>query len=61
MKEAITKAVEHLNNAILQTAYLPAPAEAKHREMLNSAVLDMRIAKALLAVAQSALPVTIPV
>ncbi len=60
-EEAITKATEHLTRAILQTAYLPDPADARHRESLSSAVLNMRIAKALLAMATAASPLTIPV
>ncbi len=60
-EEAIIRAVEHLTRAILSTAYLPDPPDAKHREMLSSAVLNMRISKALLAIAQSPSQVTVPV
>ena len=60
-EEAITRAVEHLTRAILKTSYLPDPPDARHREMLSDAVLNMRISKALLAIAQSPSSVTIPV
>ncbi|MFW3897793.1 hypothetical protein [Pseudomonas putida] len=60
-EEAITRAAEHLNRAILRAAYLPDPPEAHHREMLSDALLNMRISKALLAIAQSPSSVTIAV
>ncbi|WP_425928367.1 hypothetical protein [Pseudomonas sp. NyZ201] len=60
-EEAIKRAADHLNRAILQTAYLPDPPDARHREMLSNAVLNMRISKALLSLAVAESPVTIPV
>lgn len=46
---------------ILRAAYLPDPPDARHREMLSDAMLNMRISKALLALAVAASPVTMPV
>ncbi|OLS63422.1 hypothetical protein [Pseudomonas putida] len=60
-EEAIKRAAEHLNRAILDSAYLPDPPGARHKEMLDSARLNMRITKALLALAVAASPVTVAV
>jgi len=60
-EEAIKRATEHVTKAILDAAYLPAPADPRHREMLSSAVLNMRISKALLLIATSESPVSLPV
>ena len=60
-EEAIKRAAEHLTKAILDVAYLPDPPEVWHREMLNRAVLNMRMSKALLSLATTASPVNVPV
>jgi len=60
-QEAIAKAAEHLNRAIRDAAGLPDPPDEKHQEMLSYALLNMRITKALLALATSASPVSVPI
>lgn len=60
-EEAIKRASEHLNRAILRAAYLPDPPDARHREMLSDALLNMRISKALLALAVAESPLTVAV
>lgn len=60
-EEAIKRAMEHLTKAILDAAYLPDPPDGRHREMLSSALLNMRISKALLSLAVAESPLTVAV
>lgn len=53
-EDAINRAAEYLNKAILQTAYLPDPPEMRHQQMLSNALFNMRITKALLGLAATA-------
>ncbi|HCN46643.1 MAG TPA: hypothetical protein DIT18_14125, partial [Pseudomonas sp.] len=41
-EDAITRATEHLVKAIQYAACLPDPPDARHREMLSDALLNMR-------------------
>ena len=59
--EAVTKATEHLKKAIEAAAGLPDPLEERHRTMLTESQLNMRIAKAMLVVANSRSTVSVPV
>ena len=60
-EEAIQRATEHLVKAIQYAACLPDPPDARHREMLGDALLDMRICKALLTLSLAASPLTVAV
>lgn len=60
-EEVIKRAAEHLKKAILRAAYLPEPPDARHREMLSDSLMNMRISKALLALAVAAPPLTVEV
>ena len=60
-EDAITRASEHLIKAIQYAACLPDPPNAKHREILSDALLNMRISKALLSLAVAASPLTVAV
>ncbi len=59
--EAINRAAEHLERAIHQATHLPDPPNTRHQEILSSALLNMRISKALLSIATAASPVSVPV
>ncbi len=60
-EEALSKAEQHLNRALSSITYLPSPAMLKHQHMLSGIVLNMKICKALLAVAQSKSAGAVPV
>ncbi len=59
--DAIVRAAEHLNKAIHGAGSLPDVPSPRNEAMLSTVLLQMRIAKALLAVALSASPVTVEV
>ncbi|OAI95099.1 hypothetical protein [Pseudomonas putida] len=60
-EEAVRRAAEHLKKAITAASSLPEPKTTRHRALLINALLDMKISKALLTVAMSESPVTVPV
>ena len=55
-KKAIHKAAEHLENAIFAAAALLALHNDHHQGMLNDALVEMRMSRALLMVAVAAPP-----
>ncbi len=59
--DAIQRATEHLVKAIQYAACLPDPPNARHQELLDDALLNMRICKALLTLSVSASPLTVAV
>ncbi|MFD2645979.1 hypothetical protein [Pseudomonas japonica] len=60
-EDAITKAADHLNKAIAAASCVPDPPSERHRNMLDTALLEMRISKALLTVALARSTVTVPI
>lgn len=59
--QALRKAVEHLKQAIEYASSLTDLKNEQNELSLSYALLDMRISKALLAIALAASPVTIPI
>ncbi|MHA6196405.1 hypothetical protein ACX3YG_18775 [Pseudomonas wadenswilerensis] len=59
--QALHKALEHLKQAIEYASSLTDLKNEQNALTLSDALLDMRIAKALLGVALAASPVTIPI
>ncbi|MDU9392781.1 hypothetical protein [Pseudomonas sp. zfem002] len=60
-EDAITKAADHLNKAIIAASCLPDPPSERHQNMLGNALLEMRITRALLTVALARSTVTVPI
>ncbi|HCN44748.1 MAG TPA: hypothetical protein DIT18_03020 [Pseudomonas sp.] len=60
-EESIRRAAEHLNKAITAASLIPEIEETRHQALMINALLDMKISKALLTVAMSESPVTVPV
>mgnify|MGYP003582370835 CR=1 FL=1 len=60
-EEAIARAAEHFNEAIMGADSLPDTPTPRNEAGLSTILLNMRIAKALLGVALSASPVTVEV
>ncbi|MCU1722967.1 MULTISPECIES: hypothetical protein [unclassified Pseudomonas] len=59
-KKAIRTAAEHLENAIFAAAALLALHNQHHEGMLNDALVEMRMSRALLTVALTAPPESPP-
>ena len=53
-EEAMQHALDHLDKALSNVSLLPAPPMEHHLEMLNYALLDLKISKAMMTVAVAA-------
>ncbi len=54
-------ALDHLGKALTNVSLLPAPPMEHHLEMLNNALLDLQISKALMTVAVAASTLSVQV
>ncbi|MFW3898986.1 hypothetical protein [Pseudomonas bharatica] len=60
-EEAMQHALNHLEKALADVSLLPAPPMEHHLEMLNYALLNLQISKALMTVAVAASTLSVQV